>query len=112
MCVVTFDAGPLAMAYVRDSQLSWPLLVDTHRTLYQAYGMQQGTWWNLYGPPAIGVYLKLLWRGRRLQRPGSDVHQLGGDVLIDPDGVVKIHYVGVGPADRPEISTLLAPTGP
>ena len=100
------------MAYVRDSQLPWPLLVDTRRTLYQAYGMYQGNWWNLYGPPAIGIYLKLLWRGRRLKRPGSDVHQLGGDVLIDPDGIVKIHYVGVGPADRPEISTLLAPTGP
>jgi len=109
--VVTFDAGPLAMAYVRDTQLSWPLLIDHDRTLYQAYGMHQGTWWNLYGPPAVGIYLKLLRRGRRLKRPGSDIHQLGGDVLIDPDGIVKIHYVGVGPADRPEISVLLEPIG-
>ncbi len=98
------------MAYVRDTQLTWPLLVDHERTLYQAYGMHQGTWWNLYGPSTIGVYLKLLWRGRRLQRPGSDVHQLGGDVLIDPEGIVNIQYTGVGPADRPKISTLLEPT--
>lgn len=112
VCVVTFDAGPLAMSYVRETRLAWPLLVDHDRRLYEAYGMERGSWWNLYGPPAIGAYSKLLWRGRRLERRGSDVHQLGGDVLIDPRGIVRVHHVGVGPADRPEISTLLEPTDP
>jgi hypothetical protein len=109
VCVVTFDAGPMAMAYVDSTNLSWPLLVDQDRSLYEAYGMNRGTWWNIYGPPAIGIYLRLLLRGRALKPPGSDVHQLGGDVLIDPKGLVRAHYVGVGPADRPAISTLLQP---
>ncbi len=107
VCVVTFDAGPLAMSYVRQTKLEWPLLVDADRTLYRAYGMHRGRWWNLYGPPAIWAYLKLLARGRRLHWPGSDVTQLGGDVLIDPRGIVRFHYVGSGPADRPAVETLL-----
>jgi hypothetical protein len=28
-------------------------------------------------------------------------------VLIDPAGVVRVHHVGSGPADRPSIESLL-----
>ena len=106
VCVVTFDYGPLAAAYVRETRLEWPLLIDNHRTLYKTYRMERGSWWNIYGPASIWVYLKLLGRGRRLQPLGSDVHQLGGDVLIDPQGVVRVHYIGSGPADRPSMMSM------
>ena len=92
---------------MRQTRWPWPLLVDRERTLYRAYGMTRGRAWDLYGPPAIWTYLKLLAKGRRLRRPGSDVTQLGGDVLVDPQGVVRLHYVGSGPADRPPMDQLL-----
>ncbi len=107
MAVVTFDSGPLIEAYVRRSGLEWPLLVDRDRALYRTYGMLRGHPWHLYGPPAIWVYLKLLAKGRRLCRPGSDVTQLGGDVLVDPGGMVRFHHVGSGPADRPRVESVL-----
>jgi hypothetical protein len=31
---------------------------------------------------------------------------LVGDVLIDPEGIVRVHHVGTGPADRPSVSSL------
>jgi hypothetical protein len=105
--VVTFDGGPLVEAYVEDTGLTWPLLLDRERTLYRAHGMLRGRAWDLYGPPAIWVYLKLLARGRRLRRPGVDVTQLGGDVLVDPGGIVRLHHVGAGPADRPSVDSIL-----
>ena len=37
----------------------------------------------------------------------GDVRQLGGDVLIDPQGVIRLHHVGRGPADRPAVARLL-----
>ncbi len=107
VAVVTFDSGPMAEGYVRQTRWPWPLLVDSERTLYQAYGMMRGRAWDLYGPPAIWAYLKLLARGRRLRQAGSDVTQLGGDVLVDPEGVVRLHYIGSGPADRPAVERLL-----
>ncbi len=72
VAVVTFDSGPMIEAYVRRSGLEWPLLVDRDRALYRAYGMLRGRAWHIFGPPAIWVYLKLLAKGRRLRRPGSD----------------------------------------
>ena len=108
VAVVTFDSGPLAAAYARETGLEWPLLLDSDRVLYRAYGMLRGRVWDLFGPSAIWVYLKLLAKGRRLRRPGSDVSQLGGDVLVDPGGTVRLHHVGVGPADRLPVESFLA----
>lgn len=107
VCVVTFEVSDMAQAYARDTKLTWPLLVDSERTLYRAYGMDQGRWSEIYGLASIWAYVKLFARGRRPQRPGSDVHQLGGDVVIDPTGIVRLHHIGHGPADRPSIDTLL-----
>jgi hypothetical protein len=105
--IVTFEAGPIAQAYVRDTDLRWPLLVDESRALYSAYGMERGRWWDIFGPAAWWVYAKLLVNGRRLRRPSGDVQQLGGDVLIDPAGIVRLHHVGAGPAERPSVSSIL-----
>ena len=107
LLVITFEVGPVAMAYVEDSGLPWPLLLDESRELYAAYGMHRGKWRDILGPASWSVYAKLLARGRRLQRSSGDLQQLGGDVLIDPQGIVRLHHVGSGPADRPAVSLLL-----
>ena len=105
--VVTFEAGALTQGYVRDTELQWPLLVDESRALYNAYSMEHGRLWEVYGPPAWWIYAKLLIKGRRLRTSHSDFKQLGGDVLIDPEGIVRIHHVGSGPADRPSVASII-----
>lgn len=105
--VVTFEAGPLAMAYVKEADMARPLLVDESRALYTAYGMERGRWRDILGWSAWSTYAKLMFQGRRLQRSSGDVRQLGGDVLIDPKGIVRFHHLGTGPADRPPVESLL-----
>ena len=105
--VVTFQAGPLADAYGRETELSWPLLVDDTLSLYRAYGIERGRLWDIWGPASWGAYAKLLSRGRKMKAPAGDVNQLGGDVLVDPQGIVRMHHIGSGPADRPPVSQLL-----
>lgn len=105
--VVTFELGPMAQAYARETELRWPLLVDESRATYAAYNMERGHWWDIYGPAAWWVYAKLLAKGQRLQHTEGDVDQLGGDILIDPAGIVQVHHVGAGPADRPTVESLL-----
>jgi hypothetical protein len=107
VAVITFEAGPLVEAYARDTGLEWPILLDTSLELYRAYGMGRGRIWHVWGPPAWWIYARLLVRGRRLRRPTGDVNQLGGDVLIGPDGMVRLHVVGRGPADRPSVDWIL-----
>ncbi|MPY86969.1 MAG: redoxin domain-containing protein [Luteitalea sp.] len=107
IAVVTFETTPFARAYVDDMKISWPLLIDSDRTLYHAYGMHRARLWDLWGPGTWWAYAKELARGKLPGRPHADTSQLGGDVLIDPSGIVRFHYVGVGPADRPSITAIL-----
>ena len=104
---VTFEATAFARAYVEETRLRWPILTDETRELYRAYRMLAGTSWDVLGPSSWWVYLKELTMGELPKRPGSDIFQLGGDVLIDPAGTVRFHHVGRGPADRPTVDTLL-----
>lgn len=105
---VTFEDAAAARAYVAETGLRWPLLVDTDRRLYRAYGMGKARLRHLFGPATLGAY----WREARLGRfprlPRADTRQQGGNVLIDPGGLVRFHHVGRGPADRPLVDTLLA----
>ena len=107
IAVVTFDSDSMAKAYVQQTAMTWPLLIDTKRKLYRAYGMERGDWWSIYGPASIWHYLQLMFRGRRLQRPGKDYRQLGGDVLIDPQGTVRFHFVSESPHDRPSVGSIV-----
>ncbi len=106
--VVTFDADFMALAYIRDTKLPWPLLQDSDQQLYAAYGMTSGSWWSIYGLPSVIRYLGLIFRGRMPGKPGRDWRQLGGDILIDPEGIVRLQYISTGPHDRPSVESLLA----
>ena len=92
----------MAIAYVQQTNLTWPLLLDEDRKLYRAYQMEYGRRWAIYGPASIWNYAKLI-----VYRPGKDWRQMGGDVLIDPDGVVRLHYVSESPHDRPPVTSIL-----
>ena len=105
---ITFETRQFAQAYVAETGFPWPLLVDETRSLYATYGMHRGSLWAIGGPQNWGAYLRLIVRGQMPRLPHGDVHQLGGDVLVDPGGVVRLQHVGRGPADRPSIDSLLA----
>ena len=105
--VVTFEEKRRAALYVEQTALEWPLVIDPTRSLYQAYGMERADWSTLLGPATWIVYAKLMFQGRRPRASTGDVKQLGGDVLIDPEGIVRLHHVGDGPADRPPVQALL-----
>ena len=107
VAVVTFQSSPIAENYVRETKLAWPILIDDSLKLYSAYGMHHGKVWDVWGPATMGVYFKLMFKGRMPRKPAGDVHQLGGDILIDPQGIVRLHHIGTGPADRPTIESLL-----
>jgi peroxiredoxin len=106
--VVTFDVNFLARAYVRSTKLLWPLLADPERTQYAAYGMERLSWWGHYNPVSIAKYLWLVLKGRFPGRPGSDWQQLGGDVLIDPQGIVRLLYRSHSPHDRPNVKKIIS----
>ncbi len=108
IAVVTFENDFLARVYVEDTSLAWPLLVDDTRETYKDYGMLSASFWDVWGPKTWWVYLKRVMTGEKLRKSEGDIYQRGGDVLIDPHGIVSLHHIGTGPADRPAIETILS----
>ena len=106
--VVTFEGPEEAREYLDETGLIWPLLVDTDRRLYRAYGMRKARLRHLWGFATMRAYGGEALRGRIPRIPRADTVQQGGNVLIDPAGVVRFHHVGSGPADRPTVATVLA----
>ena len=105
--VVTFESGPQVQDYVRETGLPWPLVIDESRALYHGYGMARGRWRDIWGLASWRAYAKLLLKGERLRKSHGDVRQLGGDIVIDPAGIVRFHHVSENPADRPSITSML-----
>ena len=104
---VTFETTLFVRAYVEETKITWPIFSDRDRTLYRHYGMHRGHLRNIWGPRTWWAYGRELARGRRPRYSGADTRQLGGDVLVDPVGIVRLHYVGTGPADRPSVAAIL-----
>jgi hypothetical protein len=107
VAVVTFETTPFVRAYLAETKVTWPVLIDHDRTLYRDYGMHRGRLWDIWGGRTWVAYMKELARGRLPKYSGADTRQLGGDVLIDPAGIVRLHHVGTGPADRPSVAAIL-----
>jgi len=104
--IVAFDRDAMAGSYVEETKLPWPLLLDTKRELYAGYGMERGSLWCVANPIAVARYVGLMLRGQKSGKPGSDIFQLGGDVLIDPLGIVRMHHASEGPHDRPSTDAI------
>lgn len=107
-------APPEALAaYQEHLGLPFPIASDDGLATYRAYGLERGTWWRVWHPRVLLRYLGLLLAGRRLQRPraGEDVRQLGGDFLIDAQGIIRYAHASARPDDRPPVADVLRALG-
>jgi hypothetical protein len=105
--IVTFENDFFARSYVEETSLSWPLLIDESRETYAGYGMLKASFLDIWGPRSWRAYMQEALKGRLPKSSHGDIFQRGGDVLIDPDGIVRLHHVGAGPADRPDVAGIL-----
>ena len=105
--IVSFDNFEMAKAYIANNSVEWPLIIDQDRVLYNTFMMGKATWWGLLNPYVVWKGFLSWWGGAEIQKVGSDVRQLGGDVMIDPQGVIRLHHNSTGPEDRPTVESLL-----
>ena len=105
--VVTFEPLLAARAFVTETGVAWPVLIDEQRHLYHGYGMRKAKLRHLLGPTTWWVYFKEALRGKLPRWPVADTSQQGGNVLIDPAGTVRFHRVGAGPGNRPRVAEIL-----
>ncbi len=103
LAIAAVDAGSLS-AFARELALPFPALSDAGEQVYSAFGLGKGI---VIRPRTVLTVVRLAWRARRLYRPVGDVMQVGGDFLVDRNGVIRYAHRSEDPSDRPEVGDLL-----
>ena len=104
---VSFEPRDRLFQLSRQMQLPFPVLSDPERDAFRAYGLQSGKLSRMFGPATVAAYVKLLAKGRWYHFSRSDLRQLGGDFVIDAEGIVRYEYRSAAPHDRPPVDRLL-----
>jgi hypothetical protein len=102
---VGFDS-PERMVHGLD--FPWPVLVDRDRVAYRDYGLGRAPLTYALRLGWLPGYARKLLRGDPLKRPGLDVLQLGGDFVIDRDGVLALARPSEHFEDREPAGVLVA----
>lgn len=108
IAVVSF-AQPSALAHYQERH-GWPftILADPNRIAYLAFELKRLSWFRVFSPATLKLYVKLLCEGMKPESYGrQDIHQSGGDFLLDREGNVLFAHRSQDPADRPTAKKLL-----
>jgi hypothetical protein len=85
------------------------MLADPERKAYGAFALKRLSWFQVFSPPALKLYWKLLRGGMKQERyQGEDIYQSGGDFVLDRAGNILFAHRSQDPADRPAVAQLLA----
>ena len=105
--IVAFGALPLAQAWLEETCAPFRLLLDPERTVYQVYGLERSLLrsWNL---KTVRRYVQLMRAGRQWRGIQGDSTQLGGDFIVDTDGILRLAYRSSEATDRPPVEGLFA----
>jgi hypothetical protein len=107
IAVVTFTDPQRLSAYVEHLGVTFPVVTDVDRRLYQALGVERGTRRQVWSLGTLKMYGELLRSGRRLRRSHEDIQQLGADVIVTADGTITKLFLPATPDARPGVDELL-----
>jgi peroxiredoxin len=106
--LVGLGAPDRAESFKNRLSLSFPIICDPEKKLYQAYGLGKGSLAAMASPGFLLKGLKSLSRGYIPGVPRGDVMQMPGVFLIDTSGNIRYTHYSKDPSDNPSMQTLLA----
>jgi peroxiredoxin len=104
--LVSFGAPEVAKIWLEESCPEFRLLLDSERAAYRTYGLER-SWLRSWNLKTLWRYIQLLSAGRKWRGIQGDSSQLGGDFIIDKEGIVRLAYRSHDPTDRPTVTNLL-----
>ncbi|MCA9934654.1 MAG: AhpC/TSA family protein [Ardenticatenaceae bacterium] len=103
---ISFGATHWAQMWLQETQSPFPFLVDTERAAYHAYGLKSSiiSSWSFNN---LWYYAKAVRQGRETFGKRGNPHQLGGDFIVDKQGILRLTHPSREPTDRPSVNKLL-----
>ena len=103
---VSFGTAFWARAWLTETQAPFPILLDPEKKSYRVYGLERSAW-KAWGPKNLWYYAKALAQGEKLQEKRGDTDQMGGDFIVDANGIVQFAYPSKDPTDRPHMESVM-----
>ena len=99
--VISFGTPALAHKWIEETRSSFQFLIDRERNAYQAFGLESSLL-RSWRPKIWFVYARLMAQGWKWRGIQGDSAQLGGDFIIDQQGIIRMAYRSNDPTDRPK----------
>jgi hypothetical protein len=104
--VVSFSERSRVRHWVEAEGLTFPILHDPDRKVYQAYQLES-SFFRTWSPRNIWSYIVAFFQGKDIVGIIGDPHQLGADLLIGPEGKILMGYYSQDPVDRPSLEEII-----
>ncbi|MGH2809226.1 MAG: AhpC/TSA family protein [Actinomycetota bacterium] len=107
--VVSFESAQRMTWLQKRLGLPFLLALDPQRKAYQAFGLGRASFLRTYTHPDVVLFYARALLSRHVPdlHRGQDRRQLGGDFVLDGDGIVVLAHPERGPEDRASIGELL-----
>lgn len=107
--VVSFAPPELVALFEKENKYPFPVVSDPDRSGYQAFGLRRASVPSLFRPGVVFRFVRLILRGFLPKKPAAktDILQLGGDFVLNPEGVVTYAHPSAEPTDRPSKEELV-----
>ena len=105
--VVSFSDAAGVKKMIESHKLPFVFLLDPEKEIYQRYGMIYKESGSLITWRTIVAYLKLRFKGYPKQQKGKDVRQMGGDVIVDRQGIIRAVHRSQYPEDWLDATEML-----
>lgn len=105
--IISFGTLPAVQAWIKTSCVTFQVALDSERTVYKAYGLER-SFWRSRNIKTLWYYFRAWLSGKKgFKSPGDDTSQLGGDFIVDKNGIFRLVYPSHDPTDRPPVGFLL-----
>jgi hypothetical protein len=104
--LVSFGAAYQARAWQAETGACFTLLLDPDRAAYRAYDLERSLV-RAWQPKVWVEYARLMLSGKKWRGIQGDSAQLGGDFIVDANGILRFAHRSHDPTDRPAAAQLL-----
>jgi hypothetical protein len=100
-----------ARTFQEDMGITTPIFVDPSRATYRALGMRRSLVGTIFSGRTLLHAARAMRSGFRQGRTQGDAFQLGGVLVIGPDGSVLLRYLSNEAGDHPREADVVAALG-
>jgi peroxiredoxin len=105
--IISFGTLPALQQWMKEVCGTFSILLDRDRVAYQSYGLERSRL-RSWHPRVVWVYIKRWFqRADFYNSHGDDTSQLGGDFIVDRNGILRLVHPSHDPTDRPSVDELL-----